>query len=137
MALNSENLKRSEEALRLSEERFAKAFGSSPDAIAISALADSVYIDVNDSVLRLSGYRRDEVIGHAVAELNYVSGYTQNAITHHGMLDVGTAFLQKPFRLSDLARKVGELLDRRNGEISEPSNKMASPASVISRSSRS
>ncbi|MBI3662327.1 MAG: response regulator [Acidobacteria bacterium] len=40
----------------------------------------------------------------------YMSGYTNNAIIHHGILDAGVAFLQKPFRLADLAVKIYELL---------------------------
>jgi two-component system cell cycle sensor histidine kinase/response regulator CckA len=41
----------------------------------------------------------------------YVSGYTGDAISHHGILDSGIAFLQKPFTASDLARKVREVID--------------------------
>ncbi|MGH3004221.1 MAG: hypothetical protein ACRDM1_16410 [Gaiellaceae bacterium] len=41
----------------------------------------------------------------------YTSGYTDSAIDHHGVLEPGIAFLQKPFSADDLARKVGTLLD--------------------------
>ena len=41
----------------------------------------------------------------------YTSGYTDSAIGHHGVLEPGIAFLQKPFSASDLTRKVRGLLD--------------------------
>jgi len=43
----------------------------------------------------------------------FMSGYTDDAIVHHGALDPGTAFLQKPFSAISLARKVKEVLETR------------------------
>jgi PAS domain S-box-containing protein len=43
----------------------------------------------------------------------YMSGYTANAIAHHGMLDAGIEFLQKPFTNQTLAETVRKVLDRR------------------------
>jgi PAS domain S-box-containing protein len=41
----------------------------------------------------------------------FMSGYTANVIAHHGVLDEGVHFIQKPFSLSTLAVKVREVLD--------------------------
>jgi CheY-like chemotaxis protein len=41
----------------------------------------------------------------------YMSGYTDDAIVHHGRLEPGTVFLHKPFSPAALARKVREVLD--------------------------
>jgi len=41
----------------------------------------------------------------------YISGYTDSAIGHHGVLEPGIAFLQKPFDAAELNRKVRSILD--------------------------
>ncbi len=41
----------------------------------------------------------------------FMSGYTDDVIDHHGILDEGVHFIQKPFSMKDLAAKVREVLD--------------------------
>ncbi|MBI5479121.1 MAG: response regulator [Deltaproteobacteria bacterium] len=48
---------------------------------------------------------------HPAAKVLYMSGYTDNAILHHGVLEPGVAFVQKPFTPDVLGRKVREVLD--------------------------
>jgi PAS domain S-box-containing protein len=42
----------------------------------------------------------------------YMSGYTDNAIVRHGVLEKGVNYIQKPFTMEGLARKVREVLDK-------------------------
>jgi PAS domain S-box-containing protein len=60
---------KTEQALRESEEKFARAFQANPAAISITDFNDGTLIDVNDSYIRLLGFTRDEVIGHSASEL--------------------------------------------------------------------
>ena len=53
-----------------SEERFSKAFRSSPAGVTITTIANGTFLDVNESFLKMIEYERSEVIGHTSLELN-------------------------------------------------------------------
>lgn len=61
---------RAEQALKFSQEKFAKAFHSSPDAITITERDSGRYLEVNQGFSRLTGYSAEEVVGRSVFELN-------------------------------------------------------------------
>ena len=47
---------------------------------------------------------------HPALKTLYMSGYTADVIAHHGVLDEGVQFIQKPFSFRDLAAKVREVV---------------------------
>ena len=61
--------KRAVDELRLSEERFAKSFRANPQPMSLTTISNGLYLDVNDSFVAMSGYTREEVIGHTSLEL--------------------------------------------------------------------
>jgi two-component system cell cycle sensor histidine kinase/response regulator CckA len=61
--------KHAEEKLRVSEEKFSKAFHLGPDVVTITLMGDGRFIEVNDNFLRLTGFTREEVIGRTTLEL--------------------------------------------------------------------
>ena len=48
---------------------------------------------------------------HPHAPILFMSGYTENAIVHHGRLDPGVELISKPFRKSDLIRRLAEVVE--------------------------
>ncbi|MDJ0634734.1 MAG: ATP-binding protein [Xenococcaceae cyanobacterium MO_188.B29] len=55
------------------EEKFAKAFRSCPNPIAIATLAEGRFVDVNSCFLAMSGYTQAEIIGHTIADIHLES----------------------------------------------------------------
>jgi two-component system cell cycle sensor histidine kinase/response regulator CckA len=66
---------------------------------------------------------------HPESAVLFMSGYTDQAIVHDGVLDPGTAFLQKPFTADALTRKVRAVLDARAAQSP------ATAAGAVDRSS--
>ena len=62
--------KEGEKKLRFSEEKFFKAFNTSPDAMSITRLSDGTFLEINQGFTKLHGYTSDEVTGKTSQELN-------------------------------------------------------------------
>lgn len=77
------------EALRRSEERVARVFRLSPLAISMARLEDGRYLDVNEAFARLSGWRREEVIGQSSLDLGHWADPADREAWVHRMLAEG------------------------------------------------
>ena len=87
-----------EEALRAARDHAGKG---------IDLLLTDVVMPRMDGKTLAEGLKVD----HPDIKVIFFSGYPGEAIAHHNVLDSGVAFLQKPFSMSVLARKVREVLD--------------------------
>ncbi|MDQ3134031.1 MAG: PAS domain S-box protein, partial [Acidobacteriota bacterium] len=108
--------KRNEQALRESEERFAKAFNSSPLSVTLTSLKTGKLVEVNDTFLRLTGYSREEAIGRTTAELGLWSQPLDRATELAKVISAGhIRNSEYRFRMKDGTEIVGllsaELLD--------------------------
>jgi PAS domain S-box-containing protein len=63
-------LKKAEEALIASEQKFSAAFRSSPNAICLVSV-EGQFIEVNESFTRFTGYTREEIIGQRAADMGF------------------------------------------------------------------
>jgi PAS domain S-box-containing protein len=63
-------LKQAEKERQRSEEKFRKAFLTSPDSININRLSDGLYVSVNQGFLNMLGYSEGEVLGRTSIDLN-------------------------------------------------------------------
>jgi len=88
-----------------------------PEAIVKSAeYAGTIDVLLTDVVLpAMNGRRVADLLQSARTNLRviYMSGYTTDAIVHHGVLDPGLVLIQKPYTAEALLRQIREVLDSR------------------------
>jgi two-component system, cell cycle sensor histidine kinase and response regulator CckA len=102
------------EALRLLGYRALAAQGPEAALEITRQHEESIDLLLTDVVMpHLDGQRLYNMIVKMRPKIKvlYMSGYAGNAIVHHGVLDPGVAFLQKPLTMEKLASKVREVLD--------------------------
>ena len=76
--------------------------------------AEAIHLIVTDVVMpQMGGKELANQLKNLQPDIKvlFTSGYTDNAIVHHGVLDAGINFIQKPFFPDALVRKVREVLD--------------------------
>lgn len=99
--------KQAEEKLLFSENKFKKAFYTSPDSVNINRLSDGMYISVNKGFTRITGYNEDEVVGKTSIELNIWANPADRAKLVKGLREKGEVEnLEAPFLM-----KGGKIVD--------------------------
>lgn len=94
-----------EKKVRLSEDKFAKAFRLSPDAMALSSIEGGTVLDVNDGFEQVFGYPREEVVGR--------NAYDLELWADPGMRDQMIRMLEE----EGMVRNLEARFQRRSGEI--------------------
>ncbi len=98
--------KRAEEALRASQEKFMRAFRSSPDSITITRLRDGLLLEVNEGFERITGFTREEAVGRTAESLGlWPTGERERMLT---ALRASRRILDLPLRFQV---RSGETLD--------------------------
>lgn len=92
------------------------------EAIQIVTSADRIDLLFTDVVLGggMTGKQLADQIGELrpLMPVLFTTGYTRNAIVHHGHLDAGVNLLNKPYTRRDLSQKIREILERTNSRRS-------------------
>jgi PAS domain S-box-containing protein len=103
-----EERKHGEQALKSSEEKFAKAFRQSPMVLALSSAKDHRYLEVNETFERITGWGRDEVIGSTPSDLGLWVDPAQRVELRKQLLEEGTfRGVETRFRMKDGGIRIG------------------------------
>jgi YesN/AraC family two-component response regulator len=78
-------------------------------------MKEPIHLVLTDVVMpRMNGRELVEHLISVYPEVRtlYMSGYTDDAIVQHGVLEEGVSYIQKPFTMEGLVKKVREVLDK-------------------------
>ncbi|MBU0515394.1 MAG: response regulator [Proteobacteria bacterium] len=103
--------------------RVAEAAGGEEALALADGLKGEIHMVLTDVVMPgLSGSElaRRLIAGHPGIKVLYASGYTDDAIAHHGILEPGVNLITKPMSPASLARKVREVLDAADEDLVPP-----------------
>ena len=102
--------RRAEQALAQSQERFSKAFRQSPMLLTLSNANDHRYIEVNETFERITGWRRDEVIGRTALDLGFWVDPAQRVDVMKRLLAEGSLRnLEARFCMRDGSIRIGQV----------------------------
>jgi len=102
VARNIDEQKRTEKALRKSEEKFRITFDSAPDSVTISRIEDGRYLYVNDGFCSFTGYSKEEAIGKTAIELGLYANPADRERLITSLQDKGTVEgFELQFRMKD------------------------------------
>ncbi len=91
------------------------------EAIEMCLASDAtVHVLITDVVMpKMGGFELASRLRHVTPGMRvlFVSGYSDSVVLHHGVLEADTHFLQKPFTVEQLGRKVREVLEARAGDL--------------------
>ncbi len=100
--------KETENRLQISEDKFRRAFITSPDSININRLEDGVYVSINQGFTKITGYTEEEVLGKTSGELDIWVDKSHREILIKGLRERGEVEnLETSFRMKNGQTRIG------------------------------
>jgi two-component system, cell cycle sensor histidine kinase and response regulator CckA len=117
LLVDDDSAVRSVARIALEEAGYVVVEASGGEEALSEVLARSIAVEllITDVVMpRMSGKELSLKLKEILREVRvlYISGYTANVISHHGILEAGVDYLQKPFSSFEFLTKVRDILDR-------------------------